>query len=80
VAWSKDGVTLYYLAFDAKGLASFWSVPVTGGRPKLLVKFDDPSRQTTRREFATDGEKFYFTLARYESDIWVADLSVSRRR
>ncbi len=79
-AWARDSRTVYYLAYGVDRRASFWSVPVTGGQPKLLVKFDDPSRQMSRIEFATDGEKFYFTLAKFESDIWVADLSVSRHR
>jgi len=79
-AWSKDGRTVYYTGYDADRQASFWSVPVSGGKPKLLVKFDDPSRQSSRYEFATDGEKFYFTLAKYESDIWVGELSVTRQR
>ncbi|MCX6575028.1 MAG: protein kinase, partial [Candidatus Aminicenantes bacterium] len=79
-AWSKDGRTIYYIAYDAEQHASFWSVPVSGGKPKLLVRFDDPTRQSSREEFATDGERFYFTLAKYESDIWVADLSISKHR
>ena len=79
-AWSKDGRTVYYIAYDAEQHASFWSVPVSGGKPKLLVRFDDPSRQSSRSEFATDGELFYFTLAKYESDIWIGDLSISKHR
>jgi Tol biopolymer transport system component len=78
-AWSKDSQTVYYMAYDAEQHASFWSVPFSGAKPKLLVKFDDPSRQSARVEFATDGERFFFTLAKYESDIWVADLSISKK-
>jgi tricorn protease-like protein len=77
--WSKDGRTVYYKAYNAEGEASFWSVPVSGGKPELLVRFDDPSRLSTRSEFATDGERFYFTLANYESDIWVGELSIIRK-
>jgi len=77
--WSPDSRTVYYLAVDDKNRASFWSVPVSGGKPKLLVEFDDPMRQTMRGEFSTDGERFYFTLANFESDIWVGELSVSKK-
>ena len=66
------------MAYDAENRASFWSVTVSGGEAKLLVKFDDPTRQSSRSEFACDGERFYFTLAEYESDIWVGELTVSR--
>jgi Tol biopolymer transport system component/tRNA A-37 threonylcarbamoyl transferase component Bud32 len=78
-AWSKDSQTIYYMAYDAEHHASFWSVPISGGEPKLLVKFDDPMKQSSRAEFATDGERFYFTLAEYESDIWVAELSINKK-
>ena len=78
-AWSKDSRTVYYLAYDAEKRASFWSVPASGGEAKLLVRFDNPTRQSSRYEFACDGERFYFTLAEYESDIWVGELSINRK-
>jgi hypothetical protein len=40
----------------------------------LLVRFDDPSRRSLRREFDTDGQRFYFTVARDESDLWSMEL------
>jgi hypothetical protein len=49
-------------------------VPVTGGPARLLVRFDDPSRQHAQYGFATDGRTFYFTVGANESDIWVAEL------
>jgi Tol biopolymer transport system component len=74
VGWSADSRTVYYKAFDAQNQTSFWSVPVTGGVTKLLVKFDDPAKPSHRPEFSTDGRKFYFRVADLESDIWVMDL------
>ena len=56
------------------------SVPASGGEPKLLVTFDDPSRPSVRYEFATDGERFFFTLAEYESDVWVMELTEGGRQ
>ena len=72
--WSSDGRTVYYKARDSEGTASLWAVPVVGGTPRLLVRFDDPSRPSNRREFTTDGERFYFTIGRQESDIWLMEL------
>ena len=72
--WSRDGQTIYYKAYDRDRHSSIWSVPVTGGKPRLLVRFDDPSRRSLRREFATDGLRFYFTVARDESDVWAMEL------
>ena len=72
--WAPDGRTLYFKSHDAAGRASFWSVPVAGGRPRLLVRFDDPDRQSNRRDFATDGKRFYFAIEDRQSDVYVADL------
>jgi Tol biopolymer transport system component len=72
--WSADSRTVYFKATDAQGMASFWSVPLSGGVPRLLVRFDDPMRPSLRPEFTTDGERFFFTIGTQESDIWVMDL------
>jgi TolB protein len=72
--WSADSRMVYFKANDSEGTASFWSVPVDGGTPRLLVRFDDPDRRSNRGEFATDGERFYFTIGRQESDIWMMEL------
>jgi eukaryotic-like serine/threonine-protein kinase len=72
--WSPDSGTIYYRAYDRDRRSSIWAVPVTGGPPQLLVRFDDPARRSLRREFATDGHRFYFTIAREESDISAMEL------
>ena len=68
--WSPDGRTLYYKALDPAGRASFWAVPAEGGGSRLLARLDDPGRPSSRAEFATDGQRLYFTVAERESDIW----------
>jgi hypothetical protein len=72
--WSADGRTLYYKAYDDRERSSIWSVAVAGGTPRLLIRFDDPMRPSSRREFATDGARLYFTIAEHESDVWVMEL------
>ena len=72
-AWSPDGKTVYYVAKGPDG-SSIRAVPVTGGASRLLVRFDDPTRQHTRFGFSTDGRTFYCTIGALESDIWVAQL------
>jgi Tol biopolymer transport system component len=72
--WSRDSQTIYYKAYDRERHSTIWSVPAAGGTPRLLVRFDDPSRRSLRREFATDGKRFYFTVARDEADIWAMEL------
>jgi len=72
--WSKDGRRIYLLAIDAAGRTSIWSMSVDGGTPTLLVRFDDPARESNRREFDADGQHIYFTLARKEGDVGVMDI------
>ena len=71
VQWAPDGRALYMKAFDSKGQASIWALDPGGGAPRMLVRFDEPFRTTRRPEFATDGKRFFFTLAQSESDVWV---------
>jgi hypothetical protein len=54
--------------------SSIRAVPATGGVSRLLVRFDDPTRQHIKYGFSTDGRTFYFTVGSQESDIWVAGL------
>jgi serine/threonine protein kinase len=72
-AWAPDARTIYYLNRDASGW-SIRSIAASGGSSRLLVTFDDPERQPVRYTFVTDGRRFYFTLGRRESDVWVAEL------
>ncbi|HEY7566130.1 MAG TPA: protein kinase [Gemmatimonadaceae bacterium] len=73
--WSPDGKGLYFKSHDVNGRASFWYVPVSGGRPRLLVRFDDPDRPSFRFNFGTDGKRFFFAINDRQSDIWVAEVS-----
>jgi serine/threonine-protein kinase len=72
--WSPDGRTLYYKAHDAQGRASFWAVSAAGGRPRLLVRFSDLNRPSSRVNFATDGRRLFFTIEDRQSDVFVAEL------
>jgi Tol biopolymer transport system component len=76
--WSRDGREIYYKAFEATGGSSIWRMPAAGGIPRVVVRLDDPSRPSSRPEFATDGERFFFTVGTRESDIWTMDLVRSR--
>jgi Tol biopolymer transport system component len=74
--FSANDRELYFKSHDERGRASFWSIPVTGGRPRLLARFDDPARASNRFEFASDGKRFYFTVEDRQSDIWLAEVMV----
>ncbi len=72
--FAASGRELYFKSHDVTGRASFWSISISGGRPRLLVRFDDPGRPSNRFDFASDGRRFYFTLEDRQSDTWVADV------
>jgi Tol biopolymer transport system component len=73
-----DGRALYIKVFDAAGHASIASVPVGGGAPRVLVTFRDPTRPSTRGDFACSARHFYFTLDEQESDLFVAEAVFGR--
>ena len=72
--WSADSRTVYFKSHDAQGRASFWSVSAEGGRPRLLVKFDDPQFQSARKDFAMDARRFYFAVEDRQSDVFVTEV------
>lgn len=72
--WAPNGGTLYYIAKGTRG-SSIHAVSPAGGPLRLLVRFDDPSRQPTRYGFVTDGRTFHLTMGSHESAVWVADLA-----
>lgn len=71
IRWAPTGHTLFMKTFDAHARSALWSLGINGEPPRLLIRFDEPHRPTRRPEFASDGERFYFTLAQSESDVWV---------
>jgi serine/threonine-protein kinase len=78
LSWSDDARTLYYLAVDAAGNATIWSVPDTGGQPTLMMRFDDPTRNWHRFGFAAHGGRFYFTVGDRQSDVWAAEVEPAK--
>jgi Tol biopolymer transport system component len=75
--WSPDGRTIYFTAFDQAGRSVISGVSAGGGPVREVVRFDDPLRQSTRPEFATDGQRFFFTIGTRVSDVW--EMALDRR-
>lgn len=74
VRWSLDGKSLQFKAHDPSGRASIWTIALSGGPPKLLVRFDDLNRPSSRQDFATDGKRFYFPMEDRQSNVSVAEI------
>jgi Tol biopolymer transport system component len=71
--WSRDGRTLFFKTHDARGNAEFYSVPASGGRPTLLLRFDDPMRPSNRTQWGMGPGHMYFTIEEQQSEVWVMD-------
>lgn len=71
--WSPDSKTVYFKA-ELDGRAAFWAIPAAGGKPRLLVQFENPAFASARQEFATDGKRIYFTADDRQSDIKVMEV------
>ena len=72
--WASDSRSIFVKGRSTDGYASLWLVPVDGATPRLLVRFDDPSRPSSRQEFAVVGRKFFFTVEDRQSDVFVASI------
>jgi len=57
------------------GHASIWYQRLTGGRPIMLVRFDDFARQSYRSNFAVGAGRFFFAMNDRQSDVFVAELT-----
>jgi dipeptidyl aminopeptidase/acylaminoacyl peptidase len=73
-AVGPDLSVVYARAVDSTGVHSFYAVDRVSGKPRLLMRLNDPRRRARRHEFATDSKRLYFTLSEDESDIWVTEL------
>ena len=73
--WSADSRTLYHLMEDADRVVAVVAVPVSGGTPRIVVRFDDPTRPWHRFGFKVWGGRIFLTLGDQQSDIWVAEMS-----
>ncbi len=75
VVVAEDGRAAYFKSHDAEGRASFWTVPLAGGQPRRLVRFEDLARVSIRPDFAVGAGKFFFTLEDRQADIWITDIT-----
>jgi Tol biopolymer transport system component len=71
--FSRDGSLIYFMGREEDGSGGVWSLPVTGGGPRKVIAFDDPSVNVGGR-FTVGPDAIYLTVTEYESDIWVVDL------
>ena len=72
--WAPDGRSIWFGAASTDRAGGIYDVPATGGRERMVVRFDDPARVLATYGIAVSDGKMYLCLTEFESDIYVADL------
>ena len=68
---------IYFRAFQPDGNEGLYEIPVAGGRPRSVVRFDDPSRPVFDGAQPVGNGRIYLVLSEMESDIYVMSLEVA---
>ena len=71
--WSGDRRSVL-LSFWRNGGSQVYEVPLAGGSPRELVRFDGPVERSGKGIMVERGGQLYFTLGENESDLWVVEL------
>jgi Tol biopolymer transport system component len=74
IVWTLDPSTIWFIGSNSRGRGGIWSVPASGGSPRLRVVLDDDAGRHHGPTFGTDGRKFYFTLDERFSNVRWAEL------
>ncbi|MEP7326917.1 MAG: protein kinase, partial [Gemmatimonadota bacterium] len=59
--WSPDGRSVYVRGLDSNGNTQLWSVPVSGGAPRLLLTFDGVNLRPSRGGWGVRANQFVFS-------------------
>jgi serine/threonine-protein kinase len=74
--FSMDGREILWLGSDATGMPGIWAVPwPRGGKPELVLRFDDPIRQPYRPYWTLSRDRLFVLLQESESDVWVVEVT-----
>jgi Tol biopolymer transport system component/DNA-binding SARP family transcriptional activator len=72
--WGPSPWTLFFRTRGSGGESLFWSIPVAGGEPRLLLRLGDELHTSRTAVFAVDAKRLYFTLSSDEASIWHLEL------
>jgi serine/threonine-protein kinase len=76
IVWESDTSLVCFVGGGDR--SSFWSVPISGTRPREILRLSAPQYLRRREEFAIGGNRLFFTLSSDESDIWMMTLRRER--
>jgi Tol biopolymer transport system component len=72
--WSPDGRSILTRSTDQAGAATFWSVPLNGEAPRLLLTFDGPGPRPSRGGWGLHRNRIIYTAPAQQSDVWVMEV------
>ncbi|MGA2383268.1 MAG: protein kinase [Gemmatimonadales bacterium] len=72
--WSPDGRSIWFGAGSPGGEGGIYEVAATGGKERMIVRADDPSRQIVSYSFTVRGGRIFLCMTETESDVYVAEL------
>jgi dipeptidyl aminopeptidase/acylaminoacyl peptidase len=75
VVWGADARTVYVWGPDSARIKTIWSVDLSTGKSRRLIRFDDPLRQPFGNRFDTDGKRLFFIMQSDEADVFSAELT-----
>jgi Tol biopolymer transport system component len=74
LAWDAGRRDIWFLGHDGTGRGGIWSVPIDGGRPRLVVDLRDEMGRVNGPTLTSDGRRLYFTLDERFSNVRWAEL------
>jgi serine/threonine-protein kinase len=72
--WSPDGRSILTRSTNQDGEATFWSVPLNGEAPRLLLTFNGPGPKPSRGGWGIHGNRIVYTAPAQHSDVWVMEV------
>jgi len=72
--WSPDGRSIWFGARSPGGEGGIYEVAATGGKERMIVRADDPSRQIAPYSFTVRRGRILLCMTETESDVYVAEL------
>jgi eukaryotic-like serine/threonine-protein kinase len=72
--WHPDGRSILTRSVDSRGDATFWSVPLNGARPQLLLTFAGPAPRPARGGWSVHNNRLLYTAPAQHSDVWVMEV------
>jgi Tol biopolymer transport system component len=73
--WSPDGRSILTRSTNEDGDATFWSVPLDGSAPRLLLTFSGPGPRPARGGWGIHGNRLIYTAPAQHSDVWVMEVA-----